>query len=208
MTISIINYGCGNIGSVLNMLKYIGVASEVITEPEQVYEAGKIILPGVGKWDAGVQNLRDSGILSALEERVLNDKVPFLGICLGMQLLLNSSEEGELPGLGWIDGTVRAFDFSQLDVDGKRLSIPHMGWNRVTAVQDSVLTESLDESSKFYFVHSFYAEVEAHQNILLQSQYGHTFTSGVKKENIYGLQFHPEKSHRHGMDVMKKFAGI
>ena len=208
MTISIVNYGCGNIGSIVNMLKHIGVATEVISESEQVKKAEKIILPGVGKWDSGIHNLRVSGVLSTLEERVLNDKIPILGICLGMQLLLNSSEEGSLPGLGWIDGTVRAFDFSRVDTGSKRLAVPHMGWNAVTTTQESTLTESLDEKSKFYFVHSFYADLQASENILLRSQYGHFFTSGIKKENIYGLQFHPEKSHRHGMDIMKSFSSI
>jgi glutamine amidotransferase len=208
MTISIINYGCGNIGSVVNMLKYIGVEAEVITEPRQVKKAKKIILPGVGKWDAGVQSLRDSGVLGVLEERVLNYEVPFLGICLGMQLLLNSSEEGSLPGLGWIGGTVRAFDFCHLDTGENRLAVPHMGWNSVTAMQDSTLTESLDEKSKFYFVHSYYADIEDSKNVLVQTQYGHSFTSGIRKENIYGLQFHPEKSHKHGMNIMKSFTSI
>ena len=208
MTISIINYGCGNIGSVINMLKHIGVATEVITESKQVKKSEKIILPGVGKWDSGVKSLRDSGILSSLQERVLNDKVPVLGICLGMQLLLDASEEGTLPGLGWISGNVRAFDFSTLEIARKRLAVPHMGWNAVTATQDSPLTKSIDENSKFYFVHSFFASVQDNENILLKSEYGHSFTSGIRKENIYGLQFHPEKSHRHGMDIMKSFASI
>ncbi|HAT53547.1 MAG TPA: imidazole glycerol phosphate synthase subunit HisH [Betaproteobacteria bacterium] len=208
MTISIINYGCGNIGSIVNMLKHIGVEAEVISEAEQINKARKIILPGVGKWDSGVQYLRESGILSALEQRVLSDRIPILGICLGMQLLLDSSEEGSLPGLGWIEGTVRAFDFSQMDLGSKRLAVPHMGWNTVTVTHDCMLTESLGERSKFYFVHSYYADLECSENILLQSQYGHTFTSAVRKENIYGLQFHPEKSHRHGMNIMKSFASV
>jgi glutamine amidotransferase len=208
MTISIINYGCGNIGSVVNMLKHIGVDVEVITESEQVKKATKFILPGVGKWDAGVQSLKESGVLSALEERVLNDKVPLLGICLGMQLLLNTSEEGQLPGLGWIDGTVKTFDFKHFDSIAKRLAVPHMGWNSVEKFHKCPLTESLTDESKFYFVHSFYVEVEDRKNILLRTHYGHDFTSGIRKENIYGLQFHPEKSHKHGMNVMKSFAGI
>ena len=208
MTISIINYGCGNIGSIVNMLKHIGVEAEVISEAEQINKARKIILPGVGKWDSGVQHLRESGILGALEQRVLSDRIPILGICLGMQLLLDSSEEVSLPGLGWIEGTVRAFDFSQMDLGSKRLAVPHMGWNTVTVTHDCMLTESLGERSKFYFVHSYYADLESSENILLQSQYGHTFTSAVRKGNIYGLQFHPEKSHRHGMNIMKSFASI
>ena len=125
-----------------------------------------------------------------------------------MQLLLDSSEEGTLPGLGWIGGSVRAFNFSEPDSRIRGLPVPHMGWNTVTATHKSRLTESFDEKSKFYFVHSFYAEVTNSANILVQSQYGHSFTAGVHKENIYGLQFHPEKSHKHGMNVMKSFAEI
>ena len=206
--LAVIDYGAGNIGSVLNILQHIGVAAEVVTEPSQVKKAGKIILPGVGSWDAGVQRLNDSGLIAALEDRVLNDKVPILGICLGMQLLLNTSEEGTQGGLGWIEGTARAFDFSHQNSKAKRLAVPHMGWNSVFVSQDSILTESLDENSKFYFVHSFHADVVDNKNIMLQSHYGYTFVSGIRKENIYGVQFHPEKSHRHGMNILKSFMSI
>lgn len=208
MTISIIDYGCGNIGSVFNMLKHIGVSAEVISQASDIEKAEKLILPGVGKWDSGVRSLHNVGVLEALEARVMGDKVPILGICLGMQLLLDSSEEGTLPGLGWIGGSVRAFNFRGLDSSSRTLAVPHMGWNAVTATHKSRLTESFDEKSKFYFVHSFYADVTNSADILVKSQYGHSFTSGVHKENIYGLQFHPEKSHKHGMNVMKSFAEI
>ena len=208
MTISIIDYGVGNIGSVVNMLKHIGVPAEVISQASDIEKAEKLILPGVGKWDAGVRSLHNAGVLEALEARVKVDKIPVLGICLGMQLLLDSSEEGTLPGLGWISGSVRAFNFSYLDSPSRTLAVPHMGWNAVTATQKSRLTESFDEKSKFYFVHSYYADVTNSADILVQSQYGHAFTSGVQKENIYGFQFHPEKSHKHGMNVMKSFAEI
>ena len=208
MTISIIDYGCGNIGSVVNMLKHIGVPAKLISQASDIEKAEKLILPGVGKWDAGVRSLHNTGVLAALEARVKIDKIPILGICLGMQLLLDSSEEGTLPGLGWIGGSVRAFNFSDLDSPSRTLAVPHMGWNAVTAAKKSRLTESFDEKSKFYFVHSYYADVTNSADILVQSQYGHAFTSGVQKENIYGLQFHPEKSHKHGMNVMKSFAEI
>jgi glutamine amidotransferase len=206
--ISVVDYGAGNIGSVLNMLQHIGVAAEVITGPDQVKKSEKIILPGVGNWDAGVQRLEDSGLIDALKNRVLSDKVPILGVCLGMQLFLNSSEEGMLPGLGWIDGTVKTFNFSRINVIAKRLPLPHMGWNSVTVMHNSILTESLDENSKFYFVHSFHVDVKYSENVMLQTDYGYPFTSGIRKENIYGVQFHPEKSHRHGMNLMKSFASI
>lgn len=188
------------------MLKHLNVEAEVITSPEKVRTAQKIILPGVGKWDTGMHNLNESDLVDALNKRVLEDKIPVLGICLGMQLLLESSDEGRLPGLGWIHGKVRAFDFSKLDSTNQRLAIPHMGWNTVSTGQASKLTESVDDKSKFYFVHSFYAEVEHEENILLTSHYGHTFSSGISRDNIFGLQFHPEKSHRHGMEIMKSFS--
>ena len=206
--VSVIDYGVGNIGSVLNMLQHIGVSAEAITNPDQVKKSEKIILPGVGNWDAGVLRLQHSGLLDALRNRVLSDKVPILGVCLGMQLFLNSSEEGILPGLGWIDGTVKAFNFSGINVTARRLPSPHMGWNSVTVIHDSTLTELLDENSKFYFVHSFHVDVKDSENIMLQTDYGYSFTSGIRKENIYGVQFHPEKSHRHGMNLIKSFASI
>ncbi|MDA9256945.1 imidazole glycerol phosphate synthase subunit HisH [Pseudomonadales bacterium] len=208
MKISIVNYGCGNIGSVVNMLKHIGVGTEVISTPDEVRIADKIILPGVGKWDAGASSLMNSGVLVALEERVLVDKIPFLGICLGMQLLLSASEEGNLPGLGWISGKVKSFSFPKPANGDRRLAVPHMGWNSVTVQQNSTLTESLTANSKFYFVHSYYAVPDNSENIIIQANYGHDFTCGIRKENIYGLQFHPEKSHKHGMDIMKSFSSI
>ena len=206
--VSVIDCGVGNIGSVLNMLEHIGVSAEAITKADQVKKSEKLILPGVGNWDAGVQRLQESGLIDALKNRVLNDKVPILGICLGMQLFLNSSEEGMLPGLGWIDGTVKAFNFSGINFTARRLPSPHMGWNSVTVMHNSTLTESLDENSKFYFVHSFHVDVKDSENIMLQTDYGYAFTSGIRKENIYGVQFHPEKSHRHGVNLLRSFASI
>jgi glutamine amidotransferase len=206
--ISVLDYGCGNLGSVVNILKHIGVSVEVIGKPDEVKRATKIILPGVGKWDAGVQCLKGSGLLNALEERILGDKIPILGICLGMQLMLDSSEEGCLPGLGWVSGDVKAFNLGHQSCVLQQLPVPHMGWNSVQVTQKSKLTESLGDNSKFYFVHSFYADVKNSEDILLQSHYGHDFTSGISKGNIYGLQFHPEKSHKYGMGIFKSFASI
>jgi len=206
--LSIIDYGAGNIGSVINMLQHIGVSAEVINDSEKVKKANKIVLPGVGNWDAGMQKLQESGLIEVLKERVLEDSVPILGICLGMQLFLNSSEEGVLPGLGWINGKVKNFNFSSLEPFSKKLAVPHMGWNSVSVIQDCNLTQSLHENSKFYFVHSYHAEVEDRKDVMLQTQYGYPFASAIRKDNIYGVQFHPEKSHLHGMNIMKSFASL
>lgn len=203
-----IDYGAGNIGSVINMLRHIGVSADVVDDASQLKSSGRIILPGVGSWDAGVRKLIDSEFVGALGDRVLGDGVPILGICLGMQLLLNSSEEGDQQGLGWIDGSVQAFDFAYQAKSAKRLPVPHMGWNSVDLSQECSLTHSLDENSKFYFVHSFHAVVTNTKNIMMHTDYGYPFVSGIKRDNIYGVQFHPEKSHKHGMNLLKSFASI
>ena len=151
---------------------------------------------------------KGSELLNALEERILGDKIPILGICLGMQLMLDSSEEGCLPGLGWVSGDVKACNLGHQSCVSQQLPLPHMGWNSVQVTRKTKLTESLGDNSKFYFVHSFYADVKNSEDILLQSHYGHDFTSGISEGNIYALQFHSEKSHKYGMGIFKSFASI
>jgi len=206
--ISIIDCGMGNLGSVKNMLKHIGVESEIISTPSDIITAKKIILPGVGSWDNGVKKLHESGLLEALNNRVLRDKVPVLGICLGMQLLLESSEEGSLPGLGWIEGTVNKFDFSDDSFKNMKLRVPHMGWNVIETNKASYLTDDLVGETRYYFVHSYHAVVTHQSDALMTCNYGYPFTCAVQKDNIWGTQFHPEKSHKFGMALMKKFAEI
>jgi len=206
--ISIIDYGMGNLGSVKNMLRHIGVESKIIATPSGILKANKIILPGVGSWDNGVKKLHESGLLGALNKRVLIDKVPVLGICLGMQLLLESSEEGSLPGLNWISGTVKKFDFKRDEFNEMKLRIPHMGWNVIEVSKASYLTKDLIEETRFYFVHSYHAVVSHKEDILMTCNYGYPFTCAIQKDNIWGAQFHPEKSHKFGMALMKKFAEI
>jgi len=206
--ISIIDCGIGNLGSVKNMLKHIGAKSQIISSVEDVAQADKLILPGVGSWDNGALKLKESGLLDALNQRVLKDKVPILGICLGMQLLLEASEEGSLPGLSWIPGQVRRFSFSSLQNNSRRMRIPHMGWNVVNARQDSLLTREFDGETRFYFVHSYHASDVQEKHKLMTCNYGYEFVSAVHKENIWGVQFHPEKSHRFGMKLMKSFAEL
>lgn len=206
--ISIVDYGVGNLGSVQNMLKHIGVENEIISTPSEIELASKIILPGVGSWDNGIKKLRESGVLDALNQRVLIDKVPVLGICLGMQLLLESSEEGTLPGLNWISGKVKKFDFTSDQCKEIKLRIPHMGWNVIEPNKSSSFTSDFVGETRFYFVHSYHAVVNHQEDILMTCNYGYPFTCAIQNDNIWGVQFHPEKSHKFGMALMKAFSEL
>jgi glutamine amidotransferase len=200
--IKILDYGMGNCGSFKNMLRYLGVESEIVDSPELLLDAEAIILPGVGAFDNGVKKLQR--FRSVLEDLVIVQKVPFLGICLGMQLLFESSEEGELKGMDWISGYVRKFNFDHIALT-KRLAIPHMGWNEVHYTDSVVLNKKLEVSPRFYFVHSYHVECKERNNILATASYGYEFTCAVQKENIFGVQFHPEKSHKFGKEFFKSF---
>ncbi len=206
--ISIIDYGVGNLGSVKNMLKFLEIESNIITTTQELSTATKIILPGVGSWDNGIAKLRDSGLISVLNKRVISDNVPVLGICLGMQIILDSSEEGKLPGLGWIPGKVKKFSFSSEQKATNKLKIPHMGWNVTHNKQKTSLTQMSDNEERYYFVHSYHAEVANKEHVLMTCNYGYEFTCAIHKENIWGVQFHPEKSHKFGMALMKSFAEL
>lgn len=206
--ISIIDYGVGNLGSVKNMLKFLNIESKVINTAEELSHASKIILPGVGSWDNGIEKLTESGLLPVLNQRVLIDKVPVLGICLGMQILLDSSEEGKLPGLSWIPGIVKKFSFTAEQQAGNKLRIPHMGWNVTYNKKYTALTESSGDENRYYFVHSYHAEVANKDHELMTCNYGYEFTCAIHKENIWGVQFHPEKSHKFGMAIMKSFSEL
>lgn len=203
--ITIVDYGTGNLKSITNMLARIGISSQLASTPQQLAEATKILLPGVGAFDAGMRALLERGLLDALDERVTVARVPVLGICLGMQLLAESSEEGELPGLGWIPGRSQRFVFAPLTPP---LKVPHMGWNVVTPKRPSLLLDAVPLPRRFYFVHSYHLVCTHVEDILATTSYGITFTAAVAHENILGLQFHPEKSHKYGMAVLKAFAEI
>ncbi|MCB0802937.1 MAG: imidazole glycerol phosphate synthase subunit HisH [Flavobacteriales bacterium] len=203
--ITIIDYGAGNIKSIRNMLKKIGQQSVISNHPEEIARAEKLILPGVGHFDYGMRSLRASGLIEVLNTTVLQNKTPLLGICLGAQLLGNSSEEGEEPGLGWIDMEVVKFDINQMD---DRLKIPHMGWSEIEIKQKSNLLINLEKEARFYFVHSFHMKTVNEKDILTSTYYGYEFTSAVKKDNIFGVQFHPEKSHKYGMQLLANFSKI
>tara|TARA_B110001452_G_C15180345_1_gene410008 strand:- start:88 stop:696 length:609 start_codon:yes stop_codon:yes gene_type:complete len=201
--ITIVDYGLGNLGSVLNMLKRIGVEGEIKSDLKSIENASKLILPGVGAFDAAMKKLNESNLTSVLKIKALEEKTPIMGICLGMQILMNSSEEGSKAGLGLIDGEVKKFSY-----DDSQLKIPHMGWNYVyMSRNDAPLINGLGES-KFYFVHSYYVKVKDKTNSLLTTNYGIEFDSGVMKDNIYGFQFHPEKSHKFGMKLFENFAEL
>lgn len=202
--ISVIDYGLGNLGSILNMLRKLGTQAQLVSTVDEVLQAEKIILPGVGAFDRGVSALIEGKLIDPIRQKVLEEKVPILGICLGMQLLGLSSEEGKLSGLGLLDAHCRRFSF---DSDSS-LKIPHMGWNQILAQHDSPLMSDLDARSRFYFVHSYHLVCNDSTDVLALTKYGIDFTAIVQRENIMGTQFHPEKSHRFGMALLNNFVRI
>lgn len=200
--ITIIDYGMGNLGSIQNMFKRINVESEITGEPAKILQASKLLLPGVGAFDAAMERINASGLKPILDKKALEEKIPVLGICLGMQLLTNSSEEGQLPGLGWINAKTIKFRFPE----GQSLKVPHMGWNRVYTANPSPLTENLPGEPRFYFVHSYYVKAADDKDVLMTTHYGFDFHSVIQHNNIFGAQFHPEKSHMYGMKLLENFA--
>jgi glutamine amidotransferase len=200
--ITIVDYGMGNLGSIRNMLKKVGAACEISADPDVVRSAGKLILPGVGAFDAGMSRLEASGLADALHHAVKARRAPVLGICLGMQLMTRGSEEGQRPGLGWIDATSVRFKPSP----DAGLKVPHMGWNVVTPCKLSALVEDAPEEERFYFVHSYYVRCASAADVLLRAAHGETFDAAFERENVLGVQFHPEKSHRFGLQLLRNFA--
>jgi glutamine amidotransferase len=201
--ITIVNFGMGNLGSLLNMFKRIGVAARVESNISVLRDSEKLVLPGVGAFDAAMQRINDSpGLREVLDRKALVDGVPVLGVCLGMQLLTSTSEEGGLPGLGWIPGATRRFP----KLEG--LKVPHMGWNIARPNAPCRLTADVGLEPRYYFVHSYYVEVNDPAHSIMRSHYGIDFDSAIGRDNIYGVQFHPEKSHRFGMQILKNFAEL
>ncbi|NUM33065.1 MAG: imidazole glycerol phosphate synthase subunit HisH [Candidatus Brocadiae bacterium] len=199
--IAIINYKLGNLGSVFNMVKKAGGIPIITCDHQEILKAQKIILPGVGHFDAGMKAIYESGLKEILYRKAVEEKTPLLGICLGMQLLTEGSEEGNLPGLGWIQGYAKRFSFPE----SLNLKVPQMGWNTVRVSHPCPLTQDFDQEYRFYFVHSYCVTVNSQENSMLKTMHGIEFDSGIQKENIYGVQFHPEKSHRFGLKLLKNF---
>lgn len=201
--ITIVDYGMGNLGSVFNMFKKIGVSSKITSDIEEIKSATKLLLPGVGSFDKAMQRINDTKFKEALDHKVLIERTPILGICLGMQLLTNSSEEGHEKGLGYINAHTKKFIFQD-----KKMKVPHMGWNIATKSNSCKLTEDFINESRFYFVHSYYVKVVDQENSILKTNYGLEFDSAIQNKNIYGAQFHPEKSHKFGMKLLENFSKI
>lgn len=205
MIVTIVDSGLGNIKSIQNIISKVGGASRSIRTPHGLQEASKIVLPGVGNFDAGIKQLNDGGWTDELNEAVIVRKVPVLGICLGMQLMCRSSEEGRLPGLGWIDAEVQLIQRG----DNPSLKVPHMGWNTISIKKhNAILNCEPTFESRFYFVHSYHAVCANSSDVIATTNYGRELTVAFNRGNIYGVQFHPEKSHRFGIDLFRNFLAI
>jgi len=200
--INIVDYGIGNLKSILNILNYIGVNSRISNSIDDIKNADKLILPGVGHFKTGMENLIQSNLIDALSEEVLVKRKSILGICLGMQLMTTHSEEGDCNGLGWIDATTRKFQISD------SLKVPHMGWNDLSYKKASLLNENISADPRYYFVHSYHVQCNQQADVLATSMYGYEFVAAFQHENIYGVQFHPEKSHKYGMELLRNFNKI
>ncbi len=194
----------GNVASVANMLRHIRADEAIITrDPDVIRGADRVILPGVGSFQTGMQNLAEFGLIDALTDAAFVRRVPILGICLGMQLLTRSSEEGQLPGLGWLDALTVRFQFEQ----DTGLKIPHMGWSYVRPSRANVLLAD-GERERFYFVHAYHVICANKKDVIGVANYGFEFACAVNRDNVFGVQFHPEKSHRYGMSLLRKFASL
>jgi imidazole glycerol-phosphate synthase subunit HisH len=203
-TIHVIDLGIGNLGSVINMLNRAGAQVERTSDPAAIAKANKVILPGVGAFDALVQKIDEAGFRKPLLAHAHAGKY-LLGICLGMQVLADSSEEGRLDGLGLVPGRVNRFRF---EGESAQLKVPHMGWNRVAPRCAHALSRGLDTGARFYFVHSYHFECAEIDDVLFHTHYGFDFASAVKRGNVMGVQFHPEKSHRFGLQLIQNFVEI
>lgn len=203
--IAIVDYGSGNIQAIKNIYKRLNIACEFVSDPAELLKAERIILPGVGAFDESMRQLAESGMQAALNECVLERKVPVLGVCVGMQIMAVRSDEGELPGLGWFDASVCKFDANNIQHKPK---IPHMGWNSVQAARQHGIFQNVVGEDGFYFLHSYYFDCNDAADVLATTKYGHQFSCAVNKGNIYGFQFHPEKSHQNGINLFKNFAEV
>jgi len=205
--ITIVDYGLGNIKAFANVYKRLNISACYASTPEQLQQASKIILPGVGAFDHAMHKLNTSGLRETLDNLVLEKKVPVIGICVGMQMMANDSEEGTSKGLGWINGTVKRFSYPNEEV-AKKHPLPHMGWNNINPVKASALVTNLDEYKRFYFLHSYYFHCASTTDIVATANYGFDYACIVNHDNVYGIQCHPEKSHHNGVALLKNFAEL
>lgn len=203
--ITIIDYGSGNIKAIANIYEKLKVGFTIASTPEQVIGAKKIFLPGVGAFDETISKLDSTGFRKVLDIEVLENKVPIMGICVGMQILADRSEEGKCKGLGYIKGKVKKLDANLILQKPK---LPHLGWNSIEILKNNELLKDIDPLFGFYFLHSFYFECEDQNDVLATTFYGSTFASAVQRENVFGIQFHPEKSHRNGVNLLHNFAKL
>ncbi|MDB0021056.1 imidazole glycerol phosphate synthase subunit HisH [Candidatus Pseudothioglobus singularis] len=198
--ITIVDYGLGNVLAFENIYKRLNIPVEIVKTSDALSSAKKILLPGVGSFDWAITQLNNSGMRSMLDKLVVEKGIPVIGICVGMQMMAKSSHEGKLDGLGWINAEVKRFD------DSNNLQLPHMGWNEIITINNSPLFLGLEEAARFYFLHSYYFSHSEKSQILSQTSYNGLFTSSVNHKNIFGVQFHPEKSHHWGMKLLKNYA--
>lgn len=203
--ITLINYGSGNIHAIANIYKRINIPYVITDDIKVLKKAQKLILPGVGDFDETMMLLKKMDIKSILDELVLEKKIPILGVCVGMQILGNSSEEGKSEGFGWIKGQIKKIDVTKLK---SKPHLPHMGWNTVTPQRNSMLFDNTIIENGFYFLHSFYFDCHNSADVLATTYYGREFAAAIQSENVYGFQFHPEKSHQNGIELFRNFANL
>lgn len=203
--ITIINYGLGNIKAIQNVYSKLSIPVKVVSDITEFGVVEKLILPGVGAFDYAMEKLKSSGMYNKLNELVLEKEIPVIGICVGMQMMAKSSDEGVLPGLGWLDATVKKFDATKMD--GK-MQLPHMGWNDVESRTENPLFNGLHQDAKFYFLHSYYIDCNDEDIAIATSNYADNFTCAINSKKIYGVQFHPEKSHHFGVKLLENFAKL
>jgi glutamine amidotransferase len=203
--ITIIDYGLGNIRAFANVYNRLNIKTMIAHKPEDIREATKLILPGVGSFDYAMSQFNNSGMREETERKVFEENTPIVGICVGMQMLGKYSDEGKLPGLGWIDGYVKLFDISKIPY---KTRMPHMGWNTIYPTVNNNLLNGFNDTSRFYFLHSYYFICNREEDIIAKTDYGINYASAINKDNIYGIQFHPEKSHTNGVQLLNNFANL
>ena len=202
--IAVIDYGCGNTYAFINAFKRLNIPASVVSTVAEVEKASKIVLPGVGSFDYVMNSFNKSGLRDIVEQKVMVEKIDVIGVCAGMQIFAETSDEGNEKGLGWVKGKIRLFDTVSIK---HKTKLPHMGWNTIRP-KKSLLFNEINDESRFYFIHSYYFDNSNNEDMISTSNYGGIFTSSINKNNIYGVQFHPEKSHQNGLMLLKNFAEL